>query len=103
MGVAKEKGALQSKDPRHPELWTYTGNFYYNDGSNEFKLSVELDWGGKFFFAPHAAANPVAEHELGEARYQDNGGDLKWSVASDGKYTLTVDLDQMKIYLAPAE
>ena len=103
LGVAKEKGALQSKDPRHPELWTYTGNFYYNGGSNEFKLSVDLDWGGRFFFAPHAAANPAAEHELGEARYQDNGGDLKWSVASDGKYTLTVDLNQMRIYLNPAE
>ena len=50
-----------------------------------------------------AAANPAAEHELGEARYQDNGGDLKWSVASDGKYTLTVDLNQMRIYLNPAE
>ena len=103
LGVAKEKGALQSKDPRHPELWTYTGNFYYNGGSNEFKLSVELDWGGKFFFAPVNLANPATEHELGEARYQGDGGDLKWSVASDGKYTLTVDLDQMKIYLNPAE
>lgn len=103
LGVAKDKGALTSKDPRHPELWTYTGNFHFNGGDNEFKLSVDLDWGGKFFFAPNAGANPAAEHELGEARYQDAGGDLKWSVASDGKYTLTVDLNEMKIYLNPAE
>lgn len=103
LGVAKDKGALTSKDPRHPELWTYTGNFHFNGGDNEFKLSVELDWGGKFFFAPTAGANPAVEHELGEARYQDAGGDLKWSVASDGKYTLTVDLNEMKIYLNPAE
>ena len=103
LGVAKDKGAFVNKDPRHPELWTYTGNFYFNGGSNEFKLSVDLDWGGKFFFAPTAGANPAAVHELGEARYQDAGGDLKWTVASDGKYTLTVDLNELKIYLEPVE
>lgn len=99
----KEKGALLSKDPRHPERLTYTGNFYFRGGDNEFKLSLELNWSGKFFFAPHAGANPATEHELGEGRYQNDGGDLKWSVASDGKYTLTVDLDQMKIYLDPVQ
>lgn len=101
--VAKGKGALVNKDPRHPELWTYTGNFYSRGGQNEFKLSLELSWGGKFFFAPVQGANPAIEHELGEGRYQDTGGDLKWTVASDGKFTLTVDLDQMKIRLDPAE
>lgn len=55
------------------------------------------------FFAPSQGANPGVEHELGEARYQDNGGDLKWIVAADGKYILTVDLNEMKIYLEPTE
>lgn len=103
LGVAKDKGALVNKDPRHPELLTYTGNFHFNGGDNEFKLSVDLDWGGKFFFAPRAGADPAVEHELGEARSQDAGGDLKWSVTSDGKYTLTVDLNELKIYLDPVE
>lgn len=101
--AAKTKGALVNSDPRHPELWMYTGNFYSHGGQNEFKLSLELSWGGKFFFAPTQGANPATVHELGEGRYQDNGGDLKWTVASDGKYTLTVDLDQMTISLTPAE
>lgn len=102
---ARNSGGFTNSDPRHPELWTYAGNFYAKDGDNvsEFKLSVDLDWGGKFFFAPHAAANPAIEHELGEARYQGDGGDLKWTVASDGKYILTVDLNELKIYLEPDE
>lgn len=102
---ARTKGAFENKDPRHPELWTYTGNFYFNGGDNEFKLSLDLDWGGKFFFAPHEKADPATEHELGEGRYQGDGGkgDLKWSVRSDGKYTLKVDLNELKIYLVPVE
>lgn len=98
---ARAKGAFENKDPRHPERWTYTGNFYA-DG-NEFKLMLENDYSGKFFFAPYQAANPATEHELGLARYQGDGGDIKWSVAASGKYTLTVDLAQMKIDLTPAE
>lgn len=99
--IARTKGAFANKDPRHPELWTYTGNFYFNGGDNEFKLSLDLDWNGKFFFAPLDKANPATEHELGEGRYQGDGGDLKWSVSSDGKYTLTLDLNELKIYLVP--
>ena len=92
-----------NNDPRHPERWTYTGNFY---GGKEFKLALEpngADFTGKFFFAPSQGANPAVEHELGEARDQNNGGDLKWIVAADGKYILTVDLNEMKIYLEPTE
>lgn len=105
---ARSKCALENKDPRRPNLWTYTGNFYSKDGDNpsEFKLTLDFNWDagkGLWFFAPYAAANPAVEHELGEMRVQNDGGDLKWTVASDGKYTLTVDLDQMKIYLDPAE
>ena len=100
---ARTKGAFENKDPRHPELWTYTGNFYYKNGQNEFKLSLDLDWGGRFFFAPQAGADPATVHALGEGRYQDAGGDLKWTVRADGKYTLKVDLNEMKIYLVPAQ
>lgn len=102
-GKMKKEGAFVNNDPRHPERWTYTGNFY---GGKEFKLALEpngADFAGKFFFAPSQGANPGVEHELGEARYQDNGGDLKWIVAADGKYILTVDLNEMKIYLEPTE
>jgi hypothetical protein len=95
------QGALTAKDPRHPERLSYTGQFYAG-GDNEFKLMLEGSYGGKFFFAPYEKANPATEHALGEARYQDNGGDLKWSVAADGRYTLTVDLSAQTIDLQPA-
>lgn len=103
-GKMKKEGAFVNNDLRHPERWTYTGNFYA--GGNEFKLALEpngADFAGKFFFAPSQGANPAEVHALGEARYQENGGDLKWKVAADGKYTLTVDLSQMEIHLEPVE
>ena len=57
----------------------------------------------KILFCSFTRSKSGVEHELGEARYQDNGGDLKWIVADDGKYILTVDLNEMKIYLEPTE
>ncbi|MDR0938662.1 MAG: SusE domain-containing protein [Mediterranea sp.] len=96
------QGQLTAKDPRHPERLSWTGQFYA--GSEEFKLMLEGSYGGKFFFAPYQGAFPDEEHALGEARYQDNGGDLKWFVKADGRYTLTVDIDvsTMTIDLQPA-
>ena len=88
----KKEGAFVNNDPRHPERWTYTGNFY---GGKEFKLALESEWSQILqvkFFLLFTRSKSGVEHELGEARYQDNGGDLKWIVAADGKYILTVDL-----------
>ncbi|MDR0938709.1 MAG: SusE domain-containing protein [Mediterranea sp.] len=101
-GKSSSEGQLTAKDPRHPELLSWTGQFYA--GSQEFKLMLEGNYGGKFFFAPYQGAFPDEEHELGEARYQDNGGDLKWFVKADGRYTLTVNIDvsAMTIDLQPA-
>lgn len=104
-GVVKEKGALKNDDPRYPERWTYTGNFYNNVGESSFKLCVELSkrYNGLYFFAPNKGANPSTTHELGEARLQSNGGDNKWKVTESGVFTLVVDLSEMTIDLQPVE
>lgn len=106
-GVLKEKGALKNDDPRYPERWIYTGNFYKFDGGDKsFKLCLKVDgmYGGEFFFAPVENVDPAVNHELGEAREQGNQ-DYKWAVQSydDGVYTLIVDLSEMTIDLQPAE
>lgn len=104
-GEVKEKGALKNDDPRYPERWIYTGNFYNNVGESSFKLCVELSKGynGLYFFAPNNGDNPSTTHELGEARLQSNGGDYKWKVVESGGFTLVVDLSEMTIDLQPAE
>lgn len=103
-GKMQSEGKFKNDDLRHPEQWTYTGTFY---ADKEFKLSLEPQTGnfaGKFFFAPVADANPQENHLLKEARYQENGGDLKWRTKStEGQYTLVVDLHKMEIHLNPAE
>lgn len=105
--VLREKGALHNDDPRYPERWTYTGNFYkFNGNDNSFKLCLKIDgmYGGEFFFAPSENVDPVVNHELGEAREQGSQ-DYKWAVKSyeDGVYTLVVDLSEMTIDLQPAK
>lgn len=49
----KKEDAFVNNDPRHPERWTYTGNFY---GGKEFKLALEpngADFAGKSFLLLH--------------------------------------------------
>ena len=102
------KGGMKANDPRHPEIWTYTGEFIAsNNNANQFKLMLEGSFNSdkKFFFAPSQGADPGEVHTLLAARTQNEGGDVKWSVPIGGIYTLIVNIDvaQMSIDLVPAK
>ena len=90
------------EDPRHPYLWSWTGQF---NAQKEIKIALGTGWGDQFFYAPEANADPLTNHTLLPYRYQSAGGDVKWVPSVSGKYkfTLCILADDLWTSFVPAK
>lgn len=99
---ASSEGLFTIDNPREPYIYTWTGDFI---ADGELKINTGTSWNDQFFFAPENHANPATDHRLPMYRYQSQGGDIKWQVATSGKFTfkLCLDADDMWTSFEPAK
>lgn len=78
---------------REPWIYAWTGEFHSaKDGSEGmFKIGLESDYGGQFFFAPSNGANPMTDLGIDGPRTQ-GGSDNKWQVPAEGEGVHTLKL-----------
>ena len=81
--------------PREPWIYSWTGEFVPKKEGTEgtFKIGLESDYGGKFFFAPTNNADPTTDPGIDGPRNQGSN-DSKWLVpeSAAGVHTLTIYL-----------
>lgn len=88
--------------PREPWIYSWTGEFIPKKEGTEgtFKIGLESDYGGKFFFAPTNNADPTTNSGIDGPRNQGNN-DSKWLVpeSAAGVHTLTLYLLKDDLHL----
>ncbi|MBR0276748.1 MAG: SusE domain-containing protein [Prevotella sp.] len=78
---------------REPWIYAWTGEFFPpHDGTEgTFKIGLETDYGGKFFFAPANNTDPTQNKAVDGPRNQ-GGDDNKWLVPESAKGVHTIKL-----------